>query len=278
NLYVFQFFLIPSPSMRETLLEGDRVCVSKFTYGIEIFPQGQKIFENRTPDRDDIITFYNPLYESKGPVFDVVSTMLFMGTFSLVNIDVDEDGNMREKLLVKRAAAVGGDTVTFINGNAYIKASGTDEFVNEAIFRQENNLSEAPHRTIEEETYVGYNAQGRLQGLINTGITSTYLPRHLVTDQSNLDSNAFFTDYYGYYMAIATGERMGDPTDVEAVSTWAKYKNGVYVPEGYVLPLGDNRDNSQDGRYFGPVPSSSINGHVVYRFWPFNRIASLVDK
>ncbi|MFC2821532.1 MAG: S26 family signal peptidase, partial [Spirochaetales bacterium] len=60
NIYIFQFFIIPSPSMQDTLLVKDRIMVSKLTYGIETFPQGPKILDSRIPDRDDIITFYNP--------------------------------------------------------------------------------------------------------------------------------------------------------------------------------------------------------------------------
>ena len=61
-------------------------------------------------------------------------------------------------------------------------------------------------------------------------------------------------------------------------SNYARYRNGIYVPEGYVLPLGDNRDNSRDGRYFGAVEESSINGRVIGRFWPLSRISSLLDN
>ena len=71
---------------------------------------------------------------------------------------------------------------------------------------------------------------------------------------------------------------MADPADMEARSTWAKYDIGVYVPEGHVLPLGDNRDNSQDGRYFGPVSADDVNGKVVFRIWPIGRIGGLVNK
>ena len=60
-----------------------------------------------------------------------------------------------------------------------------------------------------------------------------------------------------------------------ARSQAARYRAGIYVPEDYVLPLGDNRDNSRDGRYFGPVPQSAINGRVLFRFWPLNRIGSV---
>ena len=278
NQFLFQFFIIPSPSMLDTLLVKDRVMVSKLTYGIETFPQGPKILDSRTPDRDDIITFYNPQYESKGPFFNVMSTIIYMITFSLINIDVDEQGNMREKLLVKRTGAVAGDTVTFRDGNAYIKLSGTGEYVDESLFRQQNGLATAPHRTISEEAYTWYNAMGRLNGLASGGVSSSNLPRHLVTDYQALDESQSYTDLYGYNKQTAIGAMMADPTDMEARSAWAKYDIGVYVPEGHVLPLGDNRDNSQDGRYFGPVSADDVNGRVVFRIWPLGRIGGLVNK
>ena len=196
NQFLFQFFIIPSPSMLDTLLVKDRVMVSKLTYGIEVFPQGPKILDSRIPDRDEIITFYNPQYESKGAFFNIFSQILYMITFSLVNIDVDEQGNMREKLLVKRSAAAAGDTVTFINGDAYIKPAGTSEFISEAEFRENNGLSTAPHRTIEEEAYTWYNAMGRINGLSAGGLSTGYMPRYLVNDYKALDDSVSFTDLY----------------------------------------------------------------------------------
>ena len=43
------------------------------------------------------------------------------------------------------------------------------------------------------------------------------------------------------------------------------------VPEGCVWVMGDNRTNSSDSRYFGPVETSTVSGHVVFRYWPFDR-------
>jgi signal peptidase I len=47
---------------------------------------------------------------------------------------------------------------------------------------------------------------------------------------------------------------------------------GWYVPEGRVLPLGDNRDNSNDGRYFGPVKLSKVLGSGSVIYWPLGRM------
>lgn len=44
------------------------------------------------------------------------------------------------------------------------------------------------------------------------------------------------------------------------------------VPEGYYFMLGDNRKNSMDSRYFGPVPRENIYAIGGIRIYPFNRI------
>jgi signal peptidase I len=44
------------------------------------------------------------------------------------------------------------------------------------------------------------------------------------------------------------------------------------IPAGDVYVMGDNRPNSCDSRYWGPIPESGIVGKVDLRIWPLSRI------
>jgi signal peptidase I len=59
------------------------------------------------------------------------------------------------------------------------------------------------------------------------------------------------------------------------VTRLARHRLGWYVPESRMLPLGDNRDNSRDGRYFGPVRVSKVLGKGAVIYWPLRRAGSI---
>ncbi|AEC01808.1 signal peptidase I [Parasphaerochaeta coccoides] len=279
NQFIFQLFVIPTPSMVDTFRIGERVFVDKNVYGLEIYPGGPKLAsKHRMPQRDDVITLYNPEYDSRGPVFDILAQALYMATFSLVNIDVDADRNPRERLYVKRAAGLGGDVVRFIDGNVNIRAAGTSGYVNEEDFRIANGLSRAPHRTVESAIYPALKAWGALYEYQERNIPSSRIPSRLIT---TYQSNASLlgnspVDFYAFTHARNITATILDPADRQARSERTKADIGIFVPENHTLPLGDNRDNSHDGRYFGPVSNATINGRVLYRIWPLNRFTTLL--
>ncbi len=47
----------------------------------------------------------------------------------------------------------------------------------------------------------------------------------------------------------------------------------VIVPEDHVYVMGDNRNMSTDSRQIGPVPLSNVQGRVIIRIYPFNKLS-----
>ncbi len=86
--FFIQAFKIPSGSMRPTLMEGDRLIVSKFIYGAKIPFTKKRLPGLSKPKRGDIIVFIYPV-----------------------------DG---KRDFIKRLIAFGGETVEIIDGDVYV--------------------------------------------------------------------------------------------------------------------------------------------------------------
>mmetsp|Transcript_22077 Transcript_22077/g.25837 ORF Transcript_22077/g.25837 Transcript_22077/m.25837 type:complete len:164 (+) Transcript_22077:29-520(+) len=46
----------------------------------------------------------------------------------------------------------------------------------------------------------------------------------------------------------------------------------VEVPKGHIWVEGDNKDNSNDSRHFGPISLALVEGIVRYRVFPFDKV------
>ena len=72
------------------------------------------------------------------------------------------------------------------------------------------------------------------------------------------------------------GEKLDEPYIRTSVTSPQEEKySDVIVPEGTVYLMGDNRDSNLDPRSFGCVPLERVNGCVVCRVWPLNKIGGI---
>src|SRR5919206_3349756 len=70
---------------------------------------------------------------------------------------------------------------------------------------------------------------------------------------------------------LVNGERQEEPY-VNQRSPDTSSFGPVTVPQGKVFVMGDNRADSLDSRYIGPVPFENIEGEAFMIFWPPGRI------
>lgn len=78
------------------------------------------------------------------------------------------------------------------------------------------------------------------------------------------------------------GERLDEPyTGGKPTYSLSEYVGSVgieypyVVPEGTVWVMGDNRTDSRDSRYFGPVDVDDVTSRALFIYWPPSDIGGL---
>ncbi|OUO90732.1 signal peptidase I [Gordonibacter sp. An230] len=78
-------------------------------------------------------------------------------------------------------------------------------------------------------------------------------------------------------LVYVDGEPLSEPY-VDGKPSYRLAGGVVYpytVPEGHVWVMGDNRTNSQDSRFFGAVPVSTVEARGLVVLWPFDEMRLL---
>ncbi|GAX87427.1 signal peptidase I [Lebetimonas natsushimae] len=216
--FLAQAFVIPSGSMKRTLLPGDALFAKKFAYGVPIphipwleipllpdFRGDGHLIDGPKPKRGDIVIFRYP----------VNPKMHF----------------------VKRCVAVGGDKLMVRNKDLYIRIQNNDEKTKEFAKKMKADIA-----TINGEIWV----------------KNPYMKQHL---------------------GIHHDPKVDFPEEVINYGP-------IIVPKGQFFMMGDNRDHSDDSRFWGPVPYKLIVGKpwFIYMSWDENytirwhRVGMTVDE
>ena len=264
NQYLIQAYQIPSGSMIDTLLIGDHIFVNKIIFGPELLPGLGKLPSPVKPKRNDIIIFENPSYISRGPVFDVAQRIIYMLTLSMVDIDRDENGEPKAHFLIKRAAGAGGDWFIQERGNMRLRPAGESRWIDETEYLALRGMTHNVSRLMDESAYPALEAAGRAAGYRDLGLEVPLSLQAIASGASSIR----YPDFLAHEKARLEVLRGAYPHEDRYSVLLARHNQGIYVPESRILPLGDNRDNSRDGRYFGPVLSSKILGKALINYWP----------
>lgn len=270
NQYLIQAYKIPSGSMRNTLLEGDRIFVNKFIYGPELLPGTGKLPSIHKPEHSQVIIFENPTYLSKGTLFDIVQRAIYMVTLSLVDIDKDKYGDPRPHFLIKRAVGVGDNRLRFSEGEVEFLLPDSAEWTREKEIPRHNAADYTIRRMIHPDEYDFIRLSGIAEAYESARIPLTAEMRELVLGTDQLAPDSLEWNKYRYRTLYTLY-----PNDRKYAQEWNKLESGWYIPPGWIFPLGDNRDNSRDARFFGPVNTKDVLGKAMFIYLPLDRIGGI---
>lgn len=234
--FVAQAFVIPSRSMVGTLYEGDMLFVKKFSYGIP------------TP---------------KIPWLQMAVLPDFRGDGHLIEGSRPKRGdvvifippNRPKEYYVKRDFAVGGDEVIFTKKGLYLHPNEGDEYVDShykddqvVIMMGKKFVFEPYSKDHPGIHYKNNNSSFDQMVFIANEIINSPFPERLGKND----------DPQTLGIAMTPFDLNGEP---------AFYKK--IAPDEFFM-IGDNRDNSNDSRFWGSVPYKNIIGKPWFIYFSIN--------
>ncbi len=253
--FVAQAFVIPSGSMIRTLLIGDHLFVKKFAYGVPT-PHIPFLEIPLVPNHD------GHLVEGNRPQRGDVVIFRYP---------------LNEKIhFVKRCVAASGDELFFHNQDLYLHPKEGDEYAKTAFTGYETV-------SIGGKLWIKNPYQKEHKGIHYDN------PRLSFQVGGSKEEEAFY-DPSLYYAARAGSEAVYETPFSTLEGDDVRFRKYFFGPitlgDDKFFMMGDNRDNSADSRYWGPVSYSQVVGKpwFIYFSWDddylirWNRIGQTVDS
>ncbi|NLV52778.1 MAG: signal peptidase I [Bacteroidales bacterium] len=236
RVFVMDYFTIPTESMCPTLQPGDKVVVNKLIMGARIYtnldfnPEGQQLESFRT--KGTRMIRYNDI-----AVFN------FANHWGEIKFIINN-------VFCKRVIGLPGDSISAVNGH-YVN-NNFDGVL--GLETEQDRLAQLTDSTTGGYWVPPYYCQG--WNVLNFG--PLYVPRK--GDIMQLRPLEALT--YMYFLEWELGKKI--------TLDWGKnevYADGKLITEhqfqhNYYFMAGDNVANSDDSRYWGPVPEEYIVGVV----------------
>jgi len=246
KIFLFEAYRIPTGSMENTLLVGDFLLVTKFTYGATT-PRNVPFTDIRLP--------YWKLPGFKDPEKGDIIVFDFPG-------DKDELESREVVNYIKRCVGLPGDTIQVIDKKLY---------VNGAIF------PDPPGALYDKINRPTNFANPRIYPKGAPWNEDNYGPIRVpkkgdkiqITDK-NFDQWRMFVLKEGHQLQI-------DPAKQVTSDGKALPNNEYIVERNYLFMMGDNRNNSLDSRFWGFMPEDNIVGQAFMLYWSWDPSISFGD-
>lgn len=290
--FLFGSYKIPTPSMEKTLMTGDLLIVSNVTYGPRTpmaicvpFVQGWcvpgiKLPSTRLPgfrdiERNDIFVFnvpweVKPISQKTNYIKRAVAiagdTISIQDKTLYINGEPEKDHEGVQKHYVLRMAdrvrlssakmeSVGGELIGYNNQDTYI-VNMTDD-VAETV--QGWAELDTMYLNVYDEGAVDRNyvqSQGDFSRAFNN---SDQMPEIVVPFEGQ-EIEITNDNWYIYKDIIERYERNELRREGENIFINGEDTNTYTIKQNYYFGMGDNRDNSQDSRFWGFVPEDHVIG------------------